>query len=69
MIQTPTIPAVNVLALVKQGPPSEQYVILFRDGCESEVRRQLGLWASEPELSFSWFDAAKANQRLREGLG
>ena len=61
---TPTLTRpVNVVAIIRGN---EQYVILYRDGLEADVVRQLGVWASEPELEFTWFNAAKAAREIRE---
>ena len=53
---------INVLALVK-GP--ERYVFLFDDANRSNALRTLGRYASNPELSFSWYDAAVLSQKIR----
>jgi hypothetical protein len=45
----------NVLALVK-GP--ENYVFLYDDISRAEALRLLGRFASNPDLSFTWYDAA-----------
>lgn len=54
---------INVLALVKGD---ERYVFLFDDNNRSEVLRTLGRYASNPELSFSWYDAAVLSQKIRQ---
>lgn len=54
---------INVLALVKG---EERYIFLFDDAHRSEALRTLGRFASNPELSFSWYDAAVLSQRLRQ---
>jgi hypothetical protein len=54
---------INVLALVKGA---ERYVFLFTDEHKAEVLRTLGRFASNPELSFTWYDAAVLSQRLRQ---
>ena len=54
---------INVLALVKG---EERYVFLFDDNNRSEVLRTLGRYASNPELSFSWYDAAVLSQKIRQ---
>jgi hypothetical protein len=54
---------INVLALVKG---EERYVFLFDDEHKSEALRTLGRFASNPELSFSWYDAAVLSQRIRQ---
>ena len=54
---------INVLAMVKGG---ERYVFLFDDESRGETLRLLGRYASNPELSFTWQDAAILSQRIRE---
>jgi hypothetical protein len=54
---------INVLALVKG---EERYVFLFDDNNRSEALRTLGRYASNPELSFSWYDAAVLSQKIRQ---
>ena len=53
---------INVLVLVKGD---EKYVFLFDDARQSEALRTLGRYASNPELSFSWYDAAVLSQKIR----
>lgn len=53
----------NVLALVKG---EERYVFLFDEASRTEALRVLGRYASNPELSFSWYDAAVLSQKIRE---
>ena len=53
---------INVLALVKDG---ERYVFLYDDHSTSQVLQTLGRYAADPELSFSWYDAAVLSQRVR----
>ncbi|HEX4128822.1 MAG TPA: hypothetical protein VHZ24_02180 [Pirellulales bacterium] len=54
---------INVLALVKG---EERYVFLYDDASRSETLRVLGRFASNPELSFSWYDAAVLSQKIRQ---
>jgi hypothetical protein len=54
---------INVLALVKG---SERYIFLFDDSSRAETLRVLGRYASNPELSFSWYDAAVLSQKIRQ---
>ena len=54
---------INVLAMVKGD---ERYVFLFDDESRGETLRLLGRYASNPELSFTWQDAAILSQRIRE---
>ena len=53
---------IHVLAMVRND---EQYIFLFSDINADRVRQQFGRWASRGDLAFSWFDAAKLNERLR----
>jgi len=52
----------NVVALVKG---KERYVFLYDDESRVETLRMLGRYAMNPELSFTWYDAAMLSQRIR----
>jgi hypothetical protein len=54
---------INVLALVKGA---ERYVFLYNDASRAATLRVLGRFASNPELSFSWYDAAVLSQKIRQ---
>lgn len=54
---------VNVLALVKGG---ERYLFLYDDQSRAEVLRAFGRFASNEDLSFSWYDAAVLSQKVRQ---
>ena len=54
---------INVIALVKG---SERYVFLFDDESRAEAIKTLGRYAADPELSFSWYDAAVLGHKLRQ---
>lgn len=54
---------INVLALVKGN---ERYVFLYDDGSRAEALRALGRFASNPELNFTWYDAAILSQKIRQ---
>lgn len=54
---------INVLALVKGN---ERYIFLYDDSQRAETLRMLGRYASNPELSFSWYDAAVLSQKVRQ---
>ena len=53
---------INVLALVKGR---ERYIFLYEDSQRAEALRMLGRFASNPELSFTWYDAAVLSQKVR----
>ena len=59
----PVTQDINVLALVKG---EERYIFLYDDEHKSDALRTLGRFASNPELSFSWYDAAVLSQRIRQ---
>ena len=54
---------INVLALVKG---EEKYIFLFNDENRKTTLRQLGRYASNPDLSFTWYDAAVMSQKVRQ---
>lgn len=54
--------AVNVLALVRDG---QRYVFLYDDHSVETVLSKLSEFASDPELDFTWYDAAMLSQRVR----
>ena len=53
---------INVLALVKG---QERYIFLYDEDNRSQTLRMLGRYASNPDLSFSWYDAAVLSQKIR----
>ncbi len=55
---------VNVLALAKG---QERYLFLFNDESRADALRTLGRYASNPDLSFTWYDAAVLSQKIRTG--
>jgi hypothetical protein len=54
---------INVLALLKG---EERYVFLYDDRSVDQVLQTLGKYAADPELSFTWYDAAVLSQRVRK---
>jgi hypothetical protein len=54
---------VNVLAMIKG---EEKYVFLYSEENRIEMLRTLGRYAADPELSFSWYDAAIMSKKIRE---
>ncbi|HTI49577.1 MAG TPA: hypothetical protein VL475_01445 [Planctomycetaceae bacterium] len=53
---------INVVALVKD---SERYIFLYDNESTSTLLQTLGRFAGDPELNFSWYDAAVLSQRVR----
>ena len=56
---------INVVALVRG---EEQYIFMFDEANRTETLRMLGRYAADPELSFSWYDAAVLSQKVRDML-
>ena len=54
---------INVLALIKG---SERFVFLYDDESSDQLLQTLGRYAADPELNFSWYDAATLSQRVRK---
>jgi hypothetical protein len=54
---------INVLELVKG---KERYIFLYDDDQRADVLGQFARSALNPELTFSWYDAAVMTKRLRD---
>lgn len=57
--------AVNVIALVRD---EHRFVFVYDDHSIDTLLVTLSQYAEDPELEFSWYDAAKLSQRVREML-
>lgn len=54
--------SVNVLALMKDG---ERFIFLYDDRSTPQLLQTLGRYAADPEVGFSWYDAAVLSQKVR----
>ena len=54
---------INVLAMIKG---EERYVFLYDERNRVETLRTLGRYAADPQLSFTWYDAAVMSKKIRE---
>lgn len=54
---------INVLAMVKG---EERYIFLYDDAHRTDTLRMLGRYAADPQLSFTWYDAAVLSKKIRE---
>ena len=52
----------HVVALVKDG---ERFVFVFDAESAAELLQTFGRYAADPELNFTWYDAAVLSQRVR----
>lgn len=58
------------LTALRKDSTGETYSLLWTQATASEALRTLGRWAVNPELSFSWFDAAVMSQKISsQGAG
>lgn len=53
---------ITTMALLKG---EERYIFLYDDDHKADVLRVFGRFAGNPELSFSWADAAVMSQKVR----
>lgn len=56
---------VYTVALVKDG---HRYVFVYDRASVSTLLTILGKYAADPELNFSWYDAAVLSQRVRRWM-
>ncbi len=54
---------INVLVMVKG---EERFVFLYEDERRAETLRMLGKFAADPEINFTWYDAAVLSQKIRQ---
>ena len=55
---------VEVAALVKGD---DRYIVLYHHDLRADALKQIGRWASDPDLNFTWNDAAALCQKIRAG--
>jgi len=54
--------AINVIAIIRDG---HRWVFIFDAASIPELLRTVGRDAADPELNFSWYDAAVVSQKAR----
>lgn len=52
----------NMIALVKG---IERYVFLYTDSRRKDIMRAIARFALNPDLAFTWYDAAVLTQKIR----
>ncbi len=62
-VRTDDEPVLSILALVRGN---DRYIILYDADNKAEALKQLGRWACDKELTFSWYDAARLSQELHK---
>ena len=63
LAQRKTAGGINVTCLVSNG---HTWVFMFRDDKRAECLRTLGRFASDKNLGFTWYDAARLSQAIRK---
>ncbi len=56
-------PVLSILALVRGA---DRYMIVYDADNKAEALKQLGRWASDRDLSFTWYDAARLSMELHK---
>ncbi len=54
--------SVNIVALMKDG---ERFVFVFDEESSPQLLQTLGHYAADPEMNFTWYDAAVLSQKVR----
>lgn len=44
-----------------------KYILVYTDMTRQDALRTIGRWASDPEMPFSWFDAARMASAVLKG--
>jgi hypothetical protein len=53
------------IVVIAMAKGNEQYIFLYDDAGRADALRTLGRYAANPELSFTWYDAAVISQRIQ----
>jgi hypothetical protein len=61
--EKPVAQDLNFVLLTKGD---QRFAILYAEDRRAEALRQLGRWASSPDLGFSWLDAACLSLRIKQ---
>jgi hypothetical protein len=56
---------ITVVHETKKGDDKHTFVFKFDEDTHADALRQVGKMASDPELPFSWYDAAVVGQEIR----
>lgn len=57
---------VQVVVIVKH---KERFVFVFTDRTRDQVLQTLGRFAENPDLNFTWYDAAIVANKIRKAAG
>lgn len=51
-------------AILPKG--AERFIVIWGQGQRADALRTIAEWAADPDLWFTWFDAARMAQAIRE---
>ena len=54
----------TVWTVIYQRDDGEVFILLFDTPCQYKAHQTLGRWASNPDLDFDWYDAARMSERV-----
>lgn len=54
----------NLVIITLHRTRREHFILYYPDERRRDAQRQLGRWASHPDLDFSWYDAANGSQKI-----
>lgn len=60
------LPTGDLCFTMLSKPNGEHYIFVYDDDHRPELLRTFGRFASHPDLTFTWFDAAVLSQRIRD---
>jgi len=55
---------ITILARIR--PDGERYIFIYDDDNRRSIRQRLGQMAMDPELAFTWVDAAMVASKMRK---
>jgi hypothetical protein len=53
----------NIVCLARDG---QNYIWFFTDSQRENTKRNIGEMASNPDVDFNWYDAAKVLEQVRQ---
>jgi len=56
----------GITILARVTSTGERYIFIFDDDNRRSIRQRLGQMAIDPDLSFTWVDAAMVSNRMRK---
>ena len=54
------------LTIIVLARGDERYILMYREANRGDAMRQAGRWASNQDLSFTWWDCARMSKEITE---